>query len=128
MTTPMWCLALGLLLPYLLAGWSVVFRMRADGAVDLPQPRRQAAALTDAGARVVAAQHNAWEALIVFAVAVLIGHLGGADPEQSALAAMVWLAFRVGHGVFYTLDFPKMRVLCFVGGLACAVRIIVSAA
>jgi uncharacterized MAPEG superfamily protein len=72
--------------------------------------------LTGLGARVYAAQANAWEALGMFTAAVAVAHLSGADPDQSALAAGTFLTARLLHGAFYLADLDKLRTGVFLIG------------
>jgi uncharacterized MAPEG superfamily protein len=74
----------------------------------------QAAALTGTGARAYAAQQNAWEALPVFATAVFVAHLAGADPGRSAIASVVWVVARSAHAFFYLSDLATFRSLAFL--------------
>ena len=129
MTIPLWCLLAGVLLPYILAGATLPFRKAQFGTPDLREPRTQAEQMTDAGARTWAAQMNAWEALAVFTVANLAAFMAGVDPETSnwSLAAMIWVAARVVHGVFYIGDIAPLRVAGFVGATAMSIWIFVMA-
>ena len=116
MTTPFWCLLAAILIPYVLAGVGVSFRVRRFGQIDNKHPRQQAAALEGTGARAYAAQQNAWEALAVFAPAVLVAHVAGADPGRSAAAAVVFLVARVVHAVAYLANVDWLRSLSFLVG------------
>ena len=129
MTIPLWCLLAGVLLPYFLAFASVPFRAKQLGTPDLNEPRRQGEQLVDAGARTVAAQMNAWEALIVFSVANLAAFMAGVDVATSswALAAMIWVGARIAHGVFYIAGIAVLRVISFVAGLGMSLWIIAMA-
>ena len=128
MTTILICWIIGALLPYLWASASIPFRSREFGTVDLRTPRVQGEQLTDGGARVVGAQGNAWEALIVFSAANTMAIWAGVDPPGSwASLAVGWAAARVAHGVFYVADVPVGRIVGFLGGLICSVSIAVMA-
>ncbi len=114
MTTPFWCLLIVTFLPFL---WSIVgnvLRQRQFGRIDNNHPRQQQAQLTGAGARALAAQQNAWEALAMFTPAVLIAHFNGATAGQAATAAMLFVAMRVVHGVFYLTDLSTLRSISWV--------------
>ena len=128
MTTPFWCLLAACLIPYFLAPISGYFRVKQFGAMDNKNPRTQAAKLTGAGARAQAAQSNAWEALPVFASAVIVAHLAGADPGSSSTAALVFIAARIGHAGAYVADLDKARSGIFLVGVACCVWLFVLAA
>jgi uncharacterized MAPEG superfamily protein len=128
MTTPFWCLLVAVLIPYVLAMTGGYFRMKQFGSVDNKHPRAQAAALEGAGARAWAAQQNAWEALPVFASAVFVAHLAGADPQSSATAAVVFVVARVLHPVAYIANVDVARSLVFLVGLGSCVWLFVLAA
>ncbi|MDA1073375.1 MAG: MAPEG family protein [Proteobacteria bacterium] len=121
MTTPFWCLLIGLIIPYVLTGVSAYFKKAQLGSVDNNLPRRQSAELTGTGERAVYAQLNAWEALTVFGIAVFVAHLSNADPVTSANLAMAWVAFRIVHAITYVTDLAPVRSLAFAGGLVCSV-------
>ncbi|MEM7018259.1 MAG: MAPEG family protein [Pseudomonadota bacterium] len=128
MTTPFWCLLVAVLIPYILAGSSAYFRIKQFGKPDNKNPRAQAAELEGAGARAVAAQNNAWEALAVFSVAVFVAHLAGADAATSATIAMVFIAARILHAVFYIANLDILRSLSFIVGIGCCIYLFVLAA
>lgn len=124
MTVQLWCLAVGMVLPYIWAGASIPFRNAQFGGPDLNYPRVQGDALTERGAGAWGAQGNAWEALMVFASANLAAFMAGVDPAGSwATAAIVWAVARALHGVFYIMNIAPLRVLCFVVGIAMSIWI-----
>jgi uncharacterized MAPEG superfamily protein len=114
MTIPFWCLLIAVLIPYVLAFTAAYFKGKQFGAVDNNQPRVQGAALTGTGARVWAAQQNAWEALAVFTAAVLVAHFAGADPGRSAHAAEFFIVARHLHALGYAADNATFRALTFM--------------
>lgn len=128
MTTPFWCLALVALLPYVLSTAGGLLRMRQFGYLDNKHPRSQAAALEGVGARVQAAQANAWEALPFFATAVIVAHLAGADPESSARASVGFALTRILHPIFYAANWDWLRSGIFLVGLGCGIWLFVLAA
>jgi uncharacterized MAPEG superfamily protein len=115
MTTPLWCLLIAVLMPYVLAFSGAGFRQRQLGSVDNRNPRQQALQLTGAGARCYAAQQNAWEALAVFTAAVTAAHLAGAAADTSALAAQAFIAARVVHAGCRTVLGPRTAGALSVG-------------
>lgn len=120
MTTPFWCLLVVVFIPFVLAGISGYFKSQQFGSVDNNNPRAQSAQLEGAGARAVAAQHNAWEALAVFTASVAVAHMAGADAGWSATAAMLFVVSRILHAGFYIADIAPLRSLSFmVGTLSC---------
>ncbi|MEM7077696.1 MAG: MAPEG family protein [Pseudomonadota bacterium] len=129
MTIPLWCLLLGVLLPYVWAGASVPFRNRQLGGLDLGQPRQQAGNLIEGGAGAWGAQMNGWEALSVYMAATLVAYVQGLDPAGSwATASIIWAAARVLHGVFYIMGQATLRVAAFVIGMLMCIWIFVMAA
>ncbi|MFA7555226.1 MAG: MAPEG family protein [Spongiibacteraceae bacterium] len=128
MTVPFWCLLVVSLIPLVLTWVGAYFRKQQLGEVDNKNPRAQYALLTGVGARAVAAQQNAWEALLVFATAVFVAHLAGADAAKAALAAQVFVIARVLHALFYLMDKDALRSLVFMVGLGCCIWLYVLAA
>ena len=110
MTVPLWCLALVTFLPYVWAPFTS--RSPASAARQRRQQgpaRLQYAQLTGRGARALGAHQNAFEALAVFAPAVLVAHLAGADPLWSARLASLFVVARVLHGASYLTDLDVSR-------------------
>lgn len=128
MTTPFWCLLIAILLPYVLSTTGGYFRVRQFGTLDNKNPRAQQAALQGVGARVQAAQQNAWEALPVFTAAVLVAHAAGADAHRAAIAAIVFVVARVLHPIFYVTNLDALRSLSFLVGIGSCVWLFVLAA
>jgi uncharacterized MAPEG superfamily protein len=128
MTIPFWCLLVAVLLPYVWVGFSTAGRAKQFGTADNKLPRLQQAKLEGKAARAHAAHMNAFEALSVFAPAVLVAHLAHADPAWSMRLAITWVVFRVLHGVLYLADVDKVRSLCFALALFCALGLFVLAA
>jgi uncharacterized MAPEG superfamily protein len=127
MTTPLWCLVAVAVFPYVLAGLGGYLRVQQLGVLDANHPRVQAYELRGIAARAYAAQQNAWEALALFGTAVLVGHLVGADPGQSATASLVFVAARVLHAAAYIADQAIARTGVFIVGLGCCVWLFVLA-
>lgn len=123
MTVPFWCLFIGALIPTLLAFTGGYFKSQQFGNVDNNNPRQQSAQLTGAGARAVAAQSNAWEALAVFTAAVTVNSLGGGDPGTAATMSGIWLAARIVHAGAYLADKAPLRSLSFLVGTVCAITL-----
>jgi uncharacterized MAPEG superfamily protein len=127
MTTPLWCLALVALLPFVLSTAGGYFRVRQDGRLDNKEPRRQAAHLAGAGGRAYAAQANAWEALGFFTAVQLVLHLASPEAARSAGAANLSLAFvatRLLHPVLYLANLDALRSAVFLVGLGCGIGLL----
>ncbi len=128
MTIQLVCLLIGALVPYVWAGSTLPFRNRQFCDIDLNEPRVQGEQLADKGARAWGSQMNAWEAIIVFSVANGAAFAAGVDPSGSwAMAAPVWVAARIFHGIFYIVGIAPLRVLAFVVALLMSVWIFVMA-
>ncbi len=127
MSIALWTLVVLIAMPYVLAGVSGYFRQTQLGSVDNNNPRQQAAQLEGAGARAVAAQTNAWEALAVYTATLVLAFGLGADPATLTIPALVLLAARVVHAVAYVSDIATLRSLAFMVGIGSCIWIIVQA-
>ena len=130
MTTPLWCLLIVALLPFPLAFLGGYFKTRQFGRADNKNPREQASRLEGAGARAVAAQANAWEALGVFTAAQVVLHFANPEAARGSTAAnlsLVFLAARIAHPIFYLANIDIARSLVWLLGMACVVWLFVLA-
>jgi uncharacterized MAPEG superfamily protein len=130
MTTPLWCLLIVALLPYPLAFLGGYFKTRQFGRADNKHPRDQALRLEGAGARAVAAQANAWEALGVFTAAQVVLHFANPEAARGSTAAnlsMLYVATRIAHPFLYVANIDIARSLAFVIGMVCIVWLFVLA-
>lgn len=127
MTTPLWCLVIVALLPYVLSFSGGYFRMRQPGGVDNKHPRLQAAKLEGTGARAYAAQANAWESLGFFTAAVVVLHLANPEAARGSTAAslsLVFLATRIVHPIAYLANLDVLRSVAFLVGLVCGIGLL----
>ena len=125
MTTAYWCILIAALLPYV---WYALARAGA-GRIDNHDPRAGMARLGEGFARRAnLAQYNAFEAFAAFAAAVLMAQFAGVDPARIGLLAMLFVALRVLHGVFYLANLHALRSTAWAGGFACVVWLMVAAA
>jgi len=127
MTVPFWCLLIACFLPYVWSFAAVPERSKQPGGMDNKNPRAQQAKLEGRGARLIGAHKNAFEAIAVFAPAVIVAHLTHADPSWSATLAEIWVVARVLHGVFYVADLDALRSLAFLLGFGCDIGLFVLA-
>jgi uncharacterized MAPEG superfamily protein len=123
MTLPLWSLLAAVLLPYVWFTIANPLRKTEFGTLDNRHPRLQEAKQTGMGARASAASSNAFEALSVYAPAVLVAHLLSPESALAPKLAVAWLALRIAHGVFYIGDKPAARTACFALGSACAISL-----
>jgi uncharacterized MAPEG superfamily protein len=101
-------------LPYIMALISGYYRQKQLGKYDNKKPREQYAQLQGPGARAVAAQQNAWEALIIYSAALLAVAASRVEITYLAEAALIVLVARLLHGVFYLANLDKFRSLAFL--------------
>src|SRR3974377_1228157 len=128
MTIPLWCLVVATFLPLVWAVAGQGFRHRQFGNLDNSHPRLQQARLTGAGARALAAQQNALEALAMFTPPVVIAQLNGATTGHAAAAAMLFIAARIVHGCFYISNLSTLRSLSWAVGTGAVIWLFVLAA
>ena len=127
MTTPLWCLLIVALLPYVLSFAGGYFKMRQFGSVDNKHPRIQAAKLEGVGARALGAQENAWEALGFFTAVLAVLHFASPDAARGSTAASLSLGFlatRVAHPILYLANLDILRSIVFLLGLGCGVALL----
>jgi uncharacterized MAPEG superfamily protein len=113
-TTVLACLLVAVLMPYVLSGISGYHKTKQLGKLDNNNPREQSAQLKGAGARAVAAQQNAWEALAVFTASLAAAFFAGVPGDSLALPALIFVAARVAHAFFYLSDLASARSLSFM--------------
>lgn len=123
MSTVLTCLFIGAIIPIILSWVGGYFRMQQFGKVDNKNPRGQSAALENVGARAVAAQQNAWEALAVFVAGVVAFHARGGVSDVAGTLAIVWVVARVLHAIFYLIDQDVLRSLVFIASLGCSLAL-----
>jgi uncharacterized MAPEG superfamily protein len=104
------------ILPLACAWTAAYYKHKQLGSVDNKEPRTQAAQLTGAGARAVAAQSNCWEALAIFSAAILGIVVSGVAVESVATLALVFTALRVVYIPLYIANIDALRSLSFIGG------------
>ncbi len=123
MTIALWCVLAAGLLPYVAAGIA-----KAGGDYDNRDPRGWLARQGGYRARANAAQANSFEALPLFAAAVLISQLlRGPDPLADRLA-LGFLAARLLHLVCYVADLALLRSLAWMAGMGCVIALFVHSA
>ncbi len=124
MTLALWCLLVVSLLPIACAGiakWG--FR-----GFDNRHPREWLARQEGWRARANAAQQNSWEALAMFAAAVLTAHVaGGAQPTVDLLSGAFVVA-RVLFIALYVVDQATLRSIVWIAGVGCCVGLFAAGA
>lgn len=69
------------------------------------------------------AQRNHHDNLAMIATVIVLAHLTGQANDSTNLAAVVILAARIGHGLFYIAGIGPVRSLCYAIGLVGTVAI-----
>lgn len=104
------------ILPLACAWTSGFYRHKQLGSVDNKEPRAQAAQLSGAGARAVAAQANSWEALGLFSAAVLAVFISGVPLDSIASLALAYSVLRIVYIPLYVGNLDAPRSLVFLAG------------
>jgi uncharacterized MAPEG superfamily protein len=124
MSIAYWCILIAAVLPY---AWVVA--AKRGPRYDNSDPRRWLAKQDDARLhRANAAHLNAFEAFAPFAAGVLMAQAAGIEPGLVTTLALVFVAFRVLHGIFYITNVHGLRSLSWLGGFVCVLWLMGSAA
>ncbi|RUR13718.1 MAPEG family protein [Legionella sp. km772] len=124
MTTLLACLLIMLILPYL-AKLPLGYAMNKLGGYDNNQPREQQAKLTGFGARALAAHQNSFEALSVFATAILAAIATQHSSLVIQILAIIYVISRVAYHVLYLMDLASLRSLTWFIGYICCLLILI---
>ncbi|MBP0718075.1 MAPEG family protein [Burkholderia sola] len=116
MTTSQLCLFIVALLPF-----PMTLLAKARKGYDNRTPRDYLAKLEGWRARAQAAHQNSWEALALFAVALLVAWHNGANVHRVDQLAIAFVAIRVVYALMYLLNWASLRSLVWFGGMACVV-------
>lgn len=122
MTIALWCVLAAALMPIVCAGIAKGGRADFDNA----NPRQWLDGLDGWRRRADAAQRNSFEALPLFATAVLLATFKGVQPETLDLLAALWLLLRVGYVAAYITDRASLRSGLFALALAVSIAIFVT--
>ncbi len=106
-----WCILIAALLPLVWVGYA------KSGSRDNNAPRDDANRLDGAKRRAYAAHQNAYENFPFFAVAVMAALSFGASPAVVDWLAVLYIAFRVAHGLLYVADKSSLRSMAYAGAL-----------
>lgn len=108
MTLPFWCVLIAGLLPFIA---TLTAKSRRD--FDNADPRAWLARQEGFRARAHAAQLNSFEAFPLFAAAVVIAHVRGADQQSIGWLALTFVAARVLFLAFYLANLAPLRSLAW---------------
>ena len=119
------CIVIAACLPYV---WAVLAKSSAPG-YNNKDPRGWVAKQESYRVRNAYSAHlNAFEAFPAFAAAVMMAQFAQVNPQHVAWLAMAFIVFRILHGVFYLSVQQALRSLSWLGGFACVIALMLSAA
>lgn len=115
MYTLVLCLFITAWLPFL-SKIAVASAMAKEGGYDNNHPREQQKKLKGYGARALAAHQNSFEALLIFAVAVLSALVTHTNSWLTNYLAITFVISRILYHAFYLMNLSTLRSLIwFVG-------------
>jgi uncharacterized MAPEG superfamily protein len=106
--------------PYIWFAVATPLRKAEFGTADNDHPRLQEAKQTGRGARAMGAHANSFEALAVWAPAVLAAHATNPESTLAPKLAIAWMAVRLLHGIVYIAGIAGVRTLLFAAGMICS--------
>ena len=110
MTILISCLIITMLLP-ILSKAPLAYAQQKSGGYDNNYPRDQQAKLQGFGARALAGHQNAFEALAMFAPAILLAIATNNTHQYVTILAITFVAARFAYHVFYLLNWGLLRSL-----------------
>jgi uncharacterized MAPEG superfamily protein len=123
MTTALWCLFIAMFLPIVCAGISKAGGQGYDNA----QPRQWLAQQEGFRARAVAAQQNSWEALLLFAISVLVAHVILGPTDSVNRMAVGFVLVRLAYIAAYVANWAMARTLVWLVGFLLTISIFAAA-
>jgi uncharacterized MAPEG superfamily protein len=125
MSIAYWCILIAAALPYV---W-VALAKSAAPAYNNKDPRGWLAKQDSYRVRNANGAHlNAFEAFPAFAAGVLMSQIASVDPDRVSMLAVAFIVFRFLHGIFHLSGTHGLRSLSWLGGLACVLGLMGSAA
>ena len=120
------CVLIAALLPYV---WVTIAKTSGE-RYDNRDPRGWSARQTNPRVhRANAAQLNSYEAFAPFAVGVILAQLAGVAADRIALLSILFVAFRIAHGLVYVLGWKHtLRSLAWFAAFICVVLLLGQAA
>jgi uncharacterized MAPEG superfamily protein len=116
------CVLIAGLMPYL---WTLVAKVRGRG-FDNANVRPWQAGLSGLAQRAHAAHLNSFEAFPLFATAVIVARLNGADQDRVDKLSIAFIGLRLLFGVLYLADKATLRSLVWLAAMICVVMIFVA--
>ena len=124
MTIAFWSILAAALLPYL----SILIAKAGARGFDNHQPRTWYQSFEGYRQRAIWAQQNSFEIFPLFAAAILLAHLAGAEQARVDGLAIAFVASRLAYIACYLADLALVRSLVWTFGLLCCVMLFVVSA
>lgn len=124
MPIALWVLLLVAIVPYILAGLGGYLKIQHLGHLDNQHPRIQAQSATGVTARAIAAQSNAWEALVLYSAVVIVCGFSGVNWQQLTIPSAIFAVTRVVHPVLYLMNIATLRSITVVVGIGACIYMI----
>ncbi len=125
MTTAYWCVLAAAMMPFV---FTLISKSTTPG-YNNRRPRDFYVGLEGLSARANWAQQNCFEALPIFAAAVIITHqVGVASQATIDMLALAFIGLRVLYGIFYLVDKHVLRSLAWFAAYGCVIALFVVSA
>ncbi len=124
MTLAYWCVLAAALMPFLFTGIAKF----SGGRYNNYSPREFLEKQEGFRKRAHWAQLNSFEAFPMFAAAVIIAHLTGAEQDYINTLAIAFIGIRIVYGVMYLANLAALRTLVWTAGLACVIALFAAGA
>lgn len=122
MTIALYCVLAAGLMPIL---WTGVAKVRGPRYNNF-NVRLWQGKLEGAAQRAHAAHLNSFEAFPLFAVAVIVAQMTGADQAYVDMLALTFIGLRLLYGILYLANQATMRSLVWLAAMVCTVMIFVA--
>ncbi len=124
MTLAYWCVLAAALMPFLFTGIAKF----SGGRYNNYSPREFLEKQEGFRKRAHWAQLNSFEAFPMFATAVIIAHLTGAEQDYINTLAIAFIGIRIVYGAMYLANLAALRTLVWSAGLACVIALFAAGA
>ncbi|HCG79710.1 MULTISPECIES: MAPEG family protein [Thalassolituus] len=124
MTLAYWCVLAAALMPFLFTGIAKF----SGGRYNNYSPREFLEKQEGFRKRAHWAQLNSFEAFPMFAAAVIIAHLTGAEQDYINTLAIAFIGIRIVYGAMYLANLAALRTLVWAAGLACVIALFAAGA
>lgn len=122
MTTALYCVLAAGLMPFV---WTAVAKVRGPRYNNF-NVRLWQGKLEGAAQRAHAAHLNSFEAFPLFAVAVIVAQMTGADQSRVDMLALGFIGLRILYGILYLANKAPLRSLVWMAAMICNVAIFVA--